>query len=440
MFQSEKFQNFVKTFGPGIMFAGTCIGGSHLVQSTKAGANYGFSLLLIILLANIFKYPFFEFASRYTSATGDSILEGYKRLGNWTLYLYLIITIISMFIITAAIGMVTGGLVSNLFSQFFTTPPSINIWVAGVFVIVTALLVSGKFGVLDTALKIIGLVLVVSVLFATVSVLINGRAEPIENFVAKDIYTPKGYFFLISLMGWMPIAVDMSSWHSLWTQERIKQTGYKPTLKETLLDFNIGYVITIVLAICFVTLGAYVLYGTGTELSKKSVVFANQLVTMFTSAIGGWSYYVIAIAAFATMFGTSITLIDGYCRAVERTLALLKTEVKEGETVSFHKGKYISIMLVLVAGAFLIVLGTTTFKNELGEPLVNFSNLVDIATATSFVLAPVAAILNYKIIFNKEVSQEYRPPLYLKVLAILGIAFLFGFTVFYLLQLYGKFM
>ena len=52
-------------------------------------------------------------------------------------------------------------------------------------------------------------------------------------------------------MGWMPTAVDMSVWNSIWTIERIKQTKYHPTLKETIFDFNVGYLLTIVMAICF---------------------------------------------------------------------------------------------------------------------------------------------------------------------------------------------
>ena len=57
---NTKFQHFLKTVGPGILFASTAIGVSHLVQSTRAGANFGFALLPFILAANIFKYPFFE--------------------------------------------------------------------------------------------------------------------------------------------------------------------------------------------------------------------------------------------------------------------------------------------------------------------------------------------------------------------------------------------
>ena len=84
--------NLFKTLGPGILFASTAIGVSHLVQSTRAGAEYGFSLLLFVVLANIFKYPFFEFGSRYANVTGETIIDGYKRMGRLTLLLYFIVT------------------------------------------------------------------------------------------------------------------------------------------------------------------------------------------------------------------------------------------------------------------------------------------------------------------------------------------------------------
>ena len=33
-------KGILKTLGPGILYAGAAIGASHLVQSTRAGANY----------------------------------------------------------------------------------------------------------------------------------------------------------------------------------------------------------------------------------------------------------------------------------------------------------------------------------------------------------------------------------------------------------------
>ncbi|MBL4652913.1 MAG: hypothetical protein JKY53_08635 [Flavobacteriales bacterium] len=50
---ANKLSNFLKTLGPGILFASTAIGVSHLVQSTRAGAEYGFELLWLVLLTNL---------------------------------------------------------------------------------------------------------------------------------------------------------------------------------------------------------------------------------------------------------------------------------------------------------------------------------------------------------------------------------------------------
>ena len=40
-----KLSRFSKTAGPGILFACTAIGVSHLVQSTRAGADFGLMIL-----------------------------------------------------------------------------------------------------------------------------------------------------------------------------------------------------------------------------------------------------------------------------------------------------------------------------------------------------------------------------------------------------------
>ena len=47
-----------KSLGPGNLLAAACIGGSHLMSSTTAGARFGFSLVGLILLTNLLKYPF----------------------------------------------------------------------------------------------------------------------------------------------------------------------------------------------------------------------------------------------------------------------------------------------------------------------------------------------------------------------------------------------
>ena len=101
-------------FGPGLLYAGAAVGVSHLVQSTRAGAEFGFQLLGVIILVNIIKYPIFEMGPRYAAATGKSLLDGYQRIGSWATWLFLVMTVSTMFIVMAAISIVTSGLFSQL--------------------------------------------------------------------------------------------------------------------------------------------------------------------------------------------------------------------------------------------------------------------------------------------------------------------------------------
>lgn len=405
-------KNLWKAFGPGILFASTCIGVSHLVQSTRAGADYGFALVAFIILANLFKYPFFEFGSRFAGATGKHLLEGYKEQGKWAIWLYFLISLVAMFTVTAAVTFVTAGMLNNLLGLTLDGAVLSGIILA----FCTILLAVGKFNLLDNLLKVIGAVLLISTLIAFFGVLVKGRIEPVANFIPKEAFDRSGIIFLIALMGWMPTAVDLSTWNSIWAVEKMKQSGGQRNMRAILFDFNFGYIITAVLAICFLTLGAFVMYGSGEELSSNSTVFSDQVVSLYTNALGNWAYPVIAVAAFSTMFSTTITVVDGYGRAMGETVRLLFKE-------NANKTKlYRWAMLVVSVGAFIFI----------WQLAANLKDLVDLATTFSFIVAPVIAWINYKVIMGKQIKAEDKPPQWLKILAISGLIFLTVFALIYI--------
>jgi Mn2+/Fe2+ NRAMP family transporter len=405
-------QSIWKAFGPGVLFASTCIGVSHLVQSTRAGADYGFALVAFIILANLFKYPFFEFGSRYAAATGKHLLEGYKIQGKWAIWLYFLISFVAMFTVTAAVTFVTAGMLNNLMGTQVN-----EVLMSGIILaFCTLILAVGKFNLLDHLLKVVGGVLLLSTLIAFFGVLTKGRITPIEGFVPKELYDRNGIIFLIALMGWMPTAVDLSTWNSIWAVEKWKLSGTKRNKKAILFDFNFGYIITAILALCFLTLGAFVMYGSGEELSSNSTEFSDQVVKLYTNALGNWAYPVIAVAAFSTMFSTTITVVDGYGRAMGETVRLLFKE--EANKTRLYR----LAMVVVSIGAFIFI----------WQLAANLKELVDLATTFSFVIAPVIAWINYKVIFSKQIDHEDQPPQWLKILAISGMIFLTVFAVIYI--------
>ena len=403
-------KNIFKSLGPGLLFAGAAVGVSHLVQSTRAGADFGFGLLWVLLLATIFKYPFFQFGPRYAAATGETLLDGYKKLGKVVLAISYAISFLTMFIIQAAVTIVTAGLAINIFGTFDLFTWSVLITISSMIILLV-----GKYKLLDGLMKYVILLLTICTLFAVIAALLkNNQAFSFEQVI------PKGTIeitFLIAFLGWMPTSLDISIWQSIWSVEKEKISHQKITPKQAIFDFNVGYIGTIFLAACFLILGALVMHNSEQSFSNKGGVFAGQLIELYTKNLGNFAYVFIAIAALTTMFSTTITALDASPRAMSKANELLfPTKIKLN---------YWFWIIVLSLGTFIIL---KYFSDNMGL-------MVKIGTILSFLTAPFYAILNYILITGKHTPKEHRPSIYLKILSICGIIFLVGFSAWFLLNL-----
>jgi len=405
----EKLSDTLKTLGPGLLFAGAAIGVSHLVQSTRAGADYGMGLLWALLLVHLFKYPFFQYGPRYAAATGESLIDGYKRLGKGMLWFYYLLTFATMFTIQAAVTIVTAGIATKLFGVSDNT----LIWSVLITFVCFLILMIGKYRLLDNLMKIIVIILSIS----TISAMIIAYQNTSCRFDFTPVFPDNKITiaFLIAFMGWMPAPLDISAWHSLWTLEKSKTQKINP--KKAILDFNIGYIGTITLGACFIALGTFVMYGSGETFSDGASKFSEQLITLYTKNLGQGAYLIIAIAAFTTMFSTSLTTLDASPRAMARTTELLFEKAP--------KNTYLIWLIFLSIGTLLI----------LGFLITSMTFMVKVATIISFLTAPFYAIANYLLITSKHTPPQWHPKIGLKILSWLGILFLIGFSLFYIVSL-----
>jgi Mn2+/Fe2+ NRAMP family transporter len=402
--------NPFKLLGPGLLFAGASIGVSHLVMSTRAGADFGFGLLWALFLVHLFKYPFFQYGPRYAIATGESLLDGYRKLGKGVLILYFILSFVVMFTIQAAVTIVTAGLAINLFG--LTNDPIT--WSFIIFVIGLLILIVGRYNLLDNLMKIIIIILSISTITAVLVAVFN--TDKSFNFMQ---ILPEGTIeisFLIAFLGWMPAPMDISIWHSLWAIEK-KKDNLEFSTKKSIFDFNIGYLGTIFLGFCFISLGALVMYGSGEKFSDSAGQFAHQLIGLYTENMGESMHLVIGIAAFTTMFSTTLTTLDASPRAMSKTTELLSNKM--------NSKLYWIWISILFIGTMLIL---KYFISEMGA-------LIKLATILSFLTAPFYAIINFLLISGKHTPKEWQPSLGMKILSYLGIIFLIGFNVWYLLNL-----
>lgn len=402
----QKFQ----LLGPGLVYAGAAVGVSHLVQSTRAGAQFGAILFVVVILANLFKYPSFEFSSRYVAATGENLLHGYKKLGKWAVILFFFFSFLTMFTIQAAVTIVTAGIVQNL--------TGFNLgaqwWSLILLAISSVLLYTGQYKYLDKGAKVVIILLSIATL---ISLALSFGIRSATSGTSLDWTNYQHLAFLVAFIGWMPAPIDVAIWSSLWGVEKNRVENKRATLSEALFDFRVGYLGTAILAIAFVLLGANAFYGSGEVLAANSVQFAEQLISMYTKSLGVWAAPFIALAAFLTMFSTTITCLDAFprvMRAIAEQLDIVRVETQKRDYI-------IGLLLVDVVTVIILFFFVK-----------NMRGMVDFATTVAFVTAPILALLNYLAVKHKSFPKEYQLSKSYNSFSLLSLAVLFLFMFGYL--------
>lgn len=409
---------FRRSFGPGLLWAGAAVGVSHLVQSTRAGADAGFAMAGVIAAALIFKYPFFEFAPRYAAATGESLVEGYLRIGRWAVWGYFLLTAATAVVIVSAIALFSGFLAGAVLGL----PATSAVPAAAVLYVACALLLrGGRFRLLDVSIKAILIALSVTTLIAAVYAL--PRADFSTAALWPDIgaggVTSLG--FVLALAGWMPSAIDIAVWSSLWTLAKDHASGTRTRVVTARADFLAGYLGTAVLAFAFLVLGATVMYGSGRAFSAQGAAFAIQLADLYAETLGQWARPFVMIAALTTMLSTLLTVTDGFPRALARSVAVIQRS--RGISAVTDTGP---VYWWAMGGIGVLAL---TILTLFGGTL---TSLVDFATIVSFLTAPLLGYLNLRVVTMPSMPAAHRPGPAMLALSYTGLALLVGFGAVYL--------
>ena len=399
--------------GPGILMASAAIGGSHIIASTQAGALYGWQLALIIVLTNLFKYPFFNFSAHYTLDSGKSLIEGYAEKSRVYLWVFFIMCFLSSTISTAAVALLTAVIIKVSIPGL-----ALSNNVVSVLVVVSCVLIllTGRYKALDRLSKIIVVSLSITTIIA-VAIAANKGMQMQEGFIEPSPWNMAALAFIIALMGWMPAPIEISAINSLWVTAR--QRHDPVSYRDGMFDFNVGYVTSAVLAVVFLALGVYVQYGSGEAVEvEKGGLYVVQLVNMYTKTIGDWARPLVGFIAFACMFGTTITVIDGYSRAVAESARLIR-----GREFFRTRELFAWILWTSASGIALIL----WFNSALGA-------LLKFAMISAFLTAPVFAWLNYGLV---KQDKKHRLSPMMNLLAIVGLVYLVGFALLFVLNLLG---
>lgn len=392
-----------RTIGPALLFSGSAIGTSHLIQSTRAGALYGLGLLAVIVLICVLKYPAFRFGVDYGHSTRRSLLAGYRELGLWAPLVFVLFAILVYPIVYAALASATAGIAITVFDLELSVP----VLGLGVLILCAVPLLLGGYRVLDLVNRVLVAFLVVSTL--TVTVLVLPRVDWTTLADVSWASDPRAILFVVALAGFMPNPLEVSVTNSMWTaeSERGERAG-ETTLGEARLAFFSGYLLTAFLALCFCIIGAGVMHSSQIAPETSAPGFARQIVALYSETLGEGAALLAAVAALSVMTTTVLAALDIGGRNVASTWQ----QVANVHAESVFKQVYRTTIPVMIAlTAAVLYLFTSSF-----------TAMLDLATSAVFLGAPIVATLNHLVMTRGDVPEEARPSPAMKGLSLLAIA------------------
>ena len=409
------FVRTLRSLGPGIIMAATAIGTSHLILSPVAGARFGYGLIWLVLVSHVFKYPAFEFGPRFAIATGVSLIRGYQRVPgpkNWAVWAFLVTTVLQGLTLLAGMLSVTAAILVASFGTF-----SLTTWVISIGVAIIALHRAGKYPALALGSKIAMLVLAVVSVVAFVAA--PPRLSDLAQMVVPSI--PAGSLVLVAaILGLMPTGVNVAIWHSLWALEQLDDwkkltEDKKGLLRLAAVDLKVGYILSAVLAVVFVSLGANLLLPRG--LTPAGVDVAVTLSKIYTEVLGAWMYPVFMLAAFAAMFSTTYSVMDGFPRTFS---TLLQTLFPDHEALKREADP----------GYWIFMAAIFTFAIFANYIFPNPVLMVQLIGLVSLAVAPLLYGLNYYCVTRLIEDPSMRPSHGLRLWGLAGFCFMTAAVMF----------
>lgn len=403
----DKIISLLKVIGPGIIFASLCIGETHLALLAYSGALYGHAFLWLVVMVHLVYYPNFEYGPRYAVATGETLVDGYSKIkvGRFLLGVFvLFMFIIPPMIMSSLLGL-SGSVLYAAFPKI-----SFNIWCILLYVITVGIVLGEKYKVIEQISKFLVLIIVL----VSIVAFLNSLPAPGEFFSGMIPTIPAAAGVMVVFVAILRVPTDPASsiFLSEWAQQKRKEwlegsdssdakSALLTSLKKSIFDIRVGFVLSGLVAIIFLSIGATVLKPLG--IVPEGIDVSLKLSEIYTQTIGKWIFPAFILMMFAAFWGGYVSAMDGILRLFKHLIPKVFTlEDKKNKTLSI-----IYILLVTTAGLLM----TTVIQ----RPMV----MVLIAVSLGLINYPLIFGLNIYCV-TKLVDKEFRPSKLNLILAFIG--------------------
>jgi manganese transport protein len=323
------FLRAISVIGPGIVVAGSVIGGGELINTPLQAATFGFVLLWVVLLSCVIKYFLQVEIARHCLAHNRTTIQALNEVPgprfrgtSWVVLLYIPGFFAANLTIVGIYGAL-GGLMHGVRPLAASEVTSARYWAVVMAVLAVALLWQGWYRQLEVAVMV--MVGVFSIAVAVGVLLIQGTSFAMTwSEVTSGLTFSIGpnreaaAFAVISLMGALGVAANELFMYPYWILEKgyAKELGEpasagwvertKRAIRWIWLDAGFSTTLATLVTAAFFLLGAAVLHRQ--QIMPNGVKVVDQISAVFTESYGEWSKAIFYAGAFCTLFSTLVVV------------------------------------------------------------------------------------------------------------------------------------
>lgn len=402
----------LKSLGPGLLVTAAFIGPGTVTTTSVAGTNFGFALLWAVLFAVFATVVLQEMAARLGVVSREGLGEALR-----TTFQNPVFKILAVLLVIVALGLGNtafeiGNITGAALGLEALSGVSPRLWAIVIGVVAFALLISGRYKVIERVL--VAMVVLMSVLFILTAIVVLRPAD-VGNLLAGMFVPgiPSGSLVtVIALIGTTVVPYNLFL-HASSVQEKWPESvPTRRALAESRLDTSLAIIIGGLITAAILATAAAAFFGTNTEITDGATM-AEQLEPL----LGPAAKYAFAVGLLAAGLTSAITAPLATAYAISGVLGW----ERDLSGVKFR----LVWAAVLVIGAALAALGQSPVA------------IIVLAQAANGILLPVIAIFLLVVMNRSDLLREYRNGPLTNVLGIVVVLIASGLGVFRLLQVFG---
>ena len=374
-------------------FGGFLDAGS-IATSVQAGAEYGYSLLWVLLLGTICLVALTEMSGRLAAVSHHTIASAMRERFGLPFFLLPLIAVVGVSVLTLAAEV--GGVCMAL---QLATGVGFQWWAVPVMLAMWMLLWRGSFGVIEQGVSLLGLVTVVFIVAAV-------RLHPSVGEVASGLFVPSGapyepsrYWFLaVSMLG-ATLTPYLFYFYSSGAVEDGWESDDLP-VNRFVATFGMGFGATLSAAVLIV---AALVFVRGVHIETF-----DQMAVMLTDALGPWGFRLFVPALGIACFGAGLELSLAVAYMIAQGFGW-----NWGENARPREAARFSVCytLVLVAAAAIVLTGLNPLR------VTNVAMALN-AASLPLALVPFIVLMNDRAYVGEQTNGRVGNALVLVVIVL----------------------